>query len=110
MSTDLPNELKQYQININGHQFNVSSSYGEEHIRTVERFLNERMTAVGARSETYGPSNLALLVALNLADELLTLKSKNNYVSSEWQASVVEMCDKLDSTLGKTQVHSNKSI
>ena len=34
------NNFKQYQISINGNQFEISSPYGEVHIREVERFLD----------------------------------------------------------------------
>ena len=92
-------DLKQYQININGHHFSVSSGYGEAHIREVERFLNKRFLDITSQSETYGPTNLAMLVALNLADELLTVQ--RHTVNDDWKKEIQRMCEKLDIVLVK---------
>ena len=69
-------ESRQYQINISGNRFSISSQHGEEHVREVEKFLDSQIKEVTEQTESYGPSSIALLVALNLADKLLTLKKK----------------------------------
>ena len=70
------NDSKQYQINISGNRFSISSPYGEEHVREVEKFLGQQIQEVSEQTEEFGPSSIALLVALNLADKLLTLQKK----------------------------------
>ena len=69
-------ESKQYQINISGNRFTISSPHGEEHVREVEKFLDSHINEVSEHTDAYGPSSIALLVALNLADKLLTLQKK----------------------------------
>ena len=72
------NDSKQYQININGNRFSISSPYGEEHVREVEKFLDQQIADVTENTDAFGPTNIALLVALNLADKLLTLKKSTS--------------------------------
>ena len=67
------NDSKQYQINISGNRFSISSPYGEEHVREVEKFLGQQIQEVSEQTEEFGPSNIALLVALNLADKVTKL-------------------------------------
>ena len=67
-------ESRQYQINISGNRFSISSQHGEEHVREVEKFLDTQIKEVSEQTASYGPSSIALLVALNLADKLLTLQ------------------------------------
>ena len=69
-------ESRQYQINISGNRFSISSPHGEEHVREVEKFLDSQIKEVSEKTESYGPSSVALLVALNMADKLLTLQKK----------------------------------
>ena len=76
-------DLKQYQININGNRFAVASPYGEEHIREVERYLEEQMNEVRQQSDLTSPSQLALLLALNFADEILTLQKRFRTASAD---------------------------
>ena len=69
-------DSRQYQINISGNRFSISSPYGEEHVREVEKLLDQQIAEVTENTDAFGPTNIALLVALNLADKLLTLKNK----------------------------------
>ena len=69
-------ESRHYQINISGNRFSISSPHGEEHVREVEKFLDSQVKEVSEQSEAYSPSSIALLVALNLADKLLTLQKR----------------------------------
>ncbi len=69
-------EGRQYHINISGNRFSISSPHGEEHVREVEKLLDSQIKEVTDQTESYGPSSIALLVALNLADKLLILQKK----------------------------------
>lgn len=71
------NDSRQYQINISGNRFSISSPYGEEHVREVEKFLDQQIAEVTEHTDAFGPTNVALLVALNLADKLLSLKKES---------------------------------
>ncbi|MDP7629562.1 MAG: cell division protein ZapA [SAR324 cluster bacterium] len=91
-------DLKQYQININGNRFAVASPYGEEHIREVERYLEEQMNEVRQQSDLTSPSQLALLLALNFADEILTLQKRQVHLD-ELERSLSSMTQRLESAL-----------
>lgn len=92
---------QEYEININGHRFSVSSPYDHNHIRQVEQFLNERMSEVSRRSEIYSPSKLAVLVALNLADELIASKRGLESDKDHLEDAIRVLCDQLDEALSK---------
>ena len=94
------NDSRQYQININGTRFSISSPYGEEHVREVEKFLDQQISDVTENTDAFGSTNVALLVALNLADKLLTLKkstSKFDGIEDELN----NLCFRLDKVLTK---------
>ena len=69
-------ESRQYQINISGNRFSISSPHGEEHVREVEKFLDSQIKEISEQTEAYSQSSIAFLVALNLADKLLTLQKR----------------------------------
>ena len=92
------NDSRQYEINISGNRFSISSPYGEEHVREVERILGQQIAEVTEQTDEFGPTNVALLVALNLADKLLTLKKKvSKYDGIEDELDT--LCYKLDEVL-----------
>ena len=91
-------ESRQYQINISGNRFSISSPHGEEHVREVEKFLDSQIKQVSEQNEPYSPSSIALLVALNLADKLLTLQKRaSKYDGIE--DNLESLCFKLDKVL-----------
>jgi len=91
-------ESRQYQINISGNRFSISSPHGEDHVREVEQYLDSQIKEVSEQTEAYGPSNIALLVALNLADKLLTLqKTVSKYDGIE--DDLESICHRLDKVL-----------
>ena len=93
-------ESKQYQINISGNRFSISSPHGEEHVREVEKFLDSQIKEVSEQTDAYGPTSIALLVALNLADKLLTLKkSVSRY--DEIEDDIESLCFRLNKVLEK---------
>ena len=65
-------DRKQYQITVNGNRFAIASPHGEEHIRKVESFLEQQISTIQQSSSSISSSNLYLLVALNLADQLMS--------------------------------------
>ena len=92
------NDSRQYQINISGNRFSISSPYGEEHVREVEKFLDQQIAEVTEHTDAFGPTSVALLVALNLADKLLSLKKRvSKYDGIEEELD--NLCYKLDEVL-----------
>lgn len=91
-------ESKQFQITISGNRFSITSPYGEEHVREVEQFLSNLIKDVTKQTEAYGPTNIALLVALNLADELITLQ-KREARCQEMEKDIEALSQRLDNVL-----------
>ena len=92
------NDNRQYQINISGNRFSISSPYGEEHVREVEKFLDQQISEVTDHTSAFGPTNIALLVALNLADKLLTLKKRASKFEGI-EEDLETLCYRLDEVL-----------
>ena len=92
------NDNRQYQINISGNRFSISSPYGEEHVREVEKFLDQQISEVTEHTDAFGPTNIALLVALNLADKLLTLKKRASKFEGI-EEDLETLCYRLDEVL-----------
>lgn len=90
-------ERKQYHITVNGNRFAIASAYGEEHIRRVETFLEQQIETIRQSSSSISPANLYLLVALNLADQLMRLQQAPP--SKELEESLRDLCDRLDQLL-----------
>jgi len=96
-------ELKSYQITINGKLFAVASPRGESHIREVEAFLGEKVAEVHSSFDQAAPTNnLAILVALNITDELLDLRKERRaekFSLTQMEKNLRSLCLQLEQAL-----------
>jgi cell division protein ZapA (FtsZ GTPase activity inhibitor) len=61
------------KVNIFDQTYSLRSFKGEEHIRRIALLVDERMRQISAHTTSFELSRIAVLAALNIADELLTL-------------------------------------
>ncbi len=88
-------QVSWYDISIAGRQFNIASRRGEEHIRNVERLVEETIAERSDRVQGQSPLNVALLTALNLADQLVSLESDLSSGAGRWQEQLRRMLERL---------------
>ncbi len=88
-----------YDITIAGKQFNIASRRGEAHIRNVERRIEETITDLSDRVQGQNSFNVALLTALNLADQLVTLEAEVDAVPQRFDQQLRTMVSRLTSVM-----------
>lgn len=65
---------KAAELKIHGHRIVVKSEEGEEHIRSVEQYLNNKIEEVKESTKAVSTLDLALLAALNITGEVIKTK------------------------------------
>jgi cell division protein ZapA len=66
--------MKGVNVEIMGQQLIVTSDSGDEWARTLAAAVDEKIKAIRASSQTVNSTNLAILAALNFAEELERLR------------------------------------
>jgi cell division protein ZapA len=66
--------VKGVNVEIMGQQLIVSSDGGDEWARTLAAAVDEKIKTIRASSQTVNSTNLAILAALNFAEELERLR------------------------------------
>lgn len=94
--------VRWYDITIAGKPFNIASRHGEVHIRKVERLLEKTVDEVTDRIQGKSPATIALLSALNLADQLLLMES----TSQAFNGRLELMLHRLQIALGESPAES----
>jgi len=62
------------ELNIYGHTLVVKSDEGEDYIRTVEEYLNNKIEEVKRNTKAVSTMDLAFLAALNITGEVIKTK------------------------------------
>jgi len=68
---------KDYQIKILGQEFTVLSDSGDEHVKSVMEYIDNKVVELENKSPNTNALNVAILVALNIADEYMKLLKGN---------------------------------
>jgi len=74
---------KNYQINILGQDLSVSSESGDEHVASVVQYVEVNVDQVKSVTSSRNALNIAILSALNIADEYVKLAGINRKLSEE---------------------------
>jgi cell division protein ZapA len=84
-----------FQIKILGQDFSVTSDDGEDHVTRVVALVNDRIEQIGSRSPKMPALHIAILAALNVADEYVKLEE----ISEKFSISLKERSEKLISLI-----------
>jgi len=81
-------------------EYHMRGQLDPEYIRTLARFVDEKMRSVAARSQTVDSLRAAILAALNIADDYHQLLARYEAITRELDQKVDECHQVLDRLLG----------
>jgi cell division protein ZapA len=73
---------KPIQVTIFGKEYTLRSDAGEEHIRRIAYYLDEKMKLFASQLSRKDPLKIAVLSALNIADELFRERAERERILS----------------------------
>ncbi len=79
-----------------------------EYINRLAEYVDTKMRQVASQTATVDSLRLAVLAALNIADELQTLRKKYENVSSEYTERATHLQSALDSALDEVLQETRK--
>jgi cell division protein ZapA len=100
MSDNLSNDpmSETVRVNIFDQTYSLRSPSGEEHIRQIAKLVDERMRQISSHTTTFDLSRIAVLAALNIADEMQNLKSRYEQEIQALTARPPDHSDKTEET------------
>jgi len=87
------------RVEISDQEYNIRGELDPEYIRGLARFLDAKMRSIAERTHTVDSLRVAVLAALNIADEYHQLKSKHETVTKQLDARLGECNEVLDQVL-----------
>jgi len=88
------------EIKVFGQTYTVKTDAEEEYIQEVARYVNEKMEEVLKKTKSVSTLNVAILTALNIADDLLREKEKRTDLLRDVEAKSRDLVEKIDLKLG----------
>jgi cell division protein ZapA len=84
------------EIKVFGHVYTVKTDTGEEHIQRVAQYVNEKMDEVVKNTKSVSSLNVAILTALNIADDLIKERTKRLALLQEVEQKSKDLVEKIN--------------
>ena len=88
------------QVEIFGQTYNVRAEGDSSYIHDLARFVDSRMKEVAERTATVDTTKIAILVALNISDDLHQREKLRKDSPTDAVARAERLIQKLDAALG----------
>jgi cell division protein ZapA len=92
------------EIKVFGQTYTVKTDAEEDHIQEVARYVNEKMEEVLKKTRSVSTMNVAILTALNIADDLLKEKERRIALLREIEKKSKDLAEKIDVNLSREKL------
>ncbi|MCF7811880.1 cell division protein ZapA [bacterium] len=96
------NQNRAVRVTIYGQEYPIKGRGDEEYIKKIARFVDDRMLQIEEQTTINSPTRLAILAALNIADELFSLQQDKDQLVSEFESKAREISEHLNQ--GMTEI------
>lgn len=84
------------EVCIMGQKFLVRSDSDEEYVLKIAEFVNDKIAEVSSKTKSIPSLNVCILAAMNIADEHLRLRDKNEKVFSGIEKRIEGLIELID--------------
>ncbi|MBA4421962.1 MAG: cell division protein ZapA [Syntrophus sp. (in: bacteria)] len=82
---------KRFDVKILGQELSVVSDSGDDHVAEVIRFVSDKVEEAGKTAGSKNALNIAILAALNIADEYLRVMGAKENIYSQLESRSEQM-------------------
>jgi cell division protein ZapA len=103
-------EQRYVEIKVFGQTYTVKTDEEEGYVQQVARYVNEKMEDVLKRTRSVSTLNVAILTALNIADDLLREKDRRIALLREVETKSKNLVEEIDLKIGEKEADKFSSI
>lgn len=85
-----------FDLLILNQKFTLKSDKDEKHVKKVADYVNKKMHEIVTANKAIATSNVAILAALNIADDLFQMRSKHQELTEGWMEKLKNLMDRIE--------------
>lgn len=90
-------QIKTVKVTIYGQDYPIKTNGSdEEYIRSVAVYVDEMMSQIDKQNSIFSTTRLAVLTALNIADELFALKGEKENLVKSYEEKTRQILENLE--------------
>ncbi|HFE64072.1 hypothetical protein B1H10_01370 [candidate division KSB1 bacterium 4484_188] len=94
-------EKRSIKVNIWGNEYALKSDVNPQYLQEIADYVDQKMRKLGESSQVKSSEKIAVLTALNIADEFFRLKRKHEKLVKEIESTSEEITENLDTYLNQ---------
>lgn len=87
---------KTTEISIMGQKFMIRSESNDEYVQEVAGFVDEKISEVMSSTKSVASLNVAILAAMNIADEYLKFRRERDAKSNQAEKKIKDLIELVD--------------
>jgi cell division protein ZapA len=91
------------EVEINGQTYHVRGDGDPAYLTELAQLVDSRMRSVAAQVPSNDPVRIAILAALNIADEYMRYKNERESTRGIWMEKTQELAERLGRTVAGSQ-------
>lgn len=92
-------ERKAFEVKILNQKFLLQTDSDERYVRKVADFVNEKIFNIQKKTSSVSTLNVAILAAINIADDLFKIKRKKVETKSTLETKIKDLVQILDTCI-----------
>lgn len=88
--------VKSYDLQILNQRFTIRSDADEKHVKKVSDYVNKKIHEIVTANKAIATSNVAVLTALNIADDFFRKTEENKGQVLKWSAKIEELISRVE--------------
>lgn len=92
-------ERKAFEVKILNQKFLLQTDSDERYVRKVADFVNEKIFNIQKKTSSVSTLNVAILAAINIADDLFKIKRKKVETKSTLETKIKDLVQLIDMCL-----------
>ncbi len=92
-------ERKAFEVKILNQKFLLQTDSDERYVRKVADFVNEKIFNIQKKTSSVSTLNVAILAAINIADDLFKIKRKKVETKSTVETKIKDLVQLLDTCI-----------
>ncbi|HFB67333.1 MAG TPA: cell division protein ZapA [Calditrichae bacterium] len=94
-------EKKSIKVQIFGNEYSLKSDASEDHVYRVAQYVDDKFRRLSEKTHVNSEIKIAVLAALNIADELFRLKAKYDELKQQIEEESRQLNAKIDALTGQ---------
>ena len=86
-----------YEVRILNQKFQLKTDQDETHVKQISDYVNKIFHEIASKNANISSQNVAILGALNIAEELFSKDEHNKQKISQWKVKLEESLAKMTS-------------